>query len=127
MKTLKINNEIISDLLFSCTETVNGKEDNAALNLAMYSNGFTADNESSSALLNLARFMEDDSITSIEVTESDGNPVLYSTYYKKLKNIKIDIIAIKFRVKNLSFKFICLNFKSKTNMCGNNPHNKVKM
>ena len=91
MKTLKINNEIISDLLFSCTETVNGKEDNAALNLAMYSNGFTADNESSSALLNLARFMEDDSITSIEVTESDGNPVLYSTYYKKLKNISLTV------------------------------------
>ena len=93
MKTLKINNEIISDLLFSCTETVNGKEDNAALNLAMYSNGFTADNESSSALLNLARFMEDDSITSIEVTESDGNPVLYSTYYKKLKNISLTVQA----------------------------------
>ena len=91
MKTLKINNEIISDLPFSCTETVNGKEDNAALNLAMYSNGFTADNESSSALLNLARFMEDDSITSIEVTESDGNPVLYSTYYKKLKNISLTV------------------------------------
>ena len=91
MKTLKINNEIISDLLFSCTETVNRKEDNAALNLAMYSNGFTADNESSSALLNLARFMEDDSITSIEVTESDGNPVLYSTYYKKLKNISLTV------------------------------------
>ena len=91
MKTLKINNEIISDLLFSCTETVNGKEDNAALNLAMYSHGFTADNESSSALLNLARFMEDDSITSIEVTESDGNPVLYSTYYKKLKNISLTV------------------------------------
>ena len=91
MKTLKINNEIISDLLFSCTETINGKEDNAALNLAMYSNGFTADNESSSALLNLARFMEDDSITSIEVTESDGNPVLYSTYYKKLKNISLTV------------------------------------
>lgn len=91
MKTLKINNEIISDLLFSCTETVNGKEDNAALNLAMYSNGFTADNESSSALLNLARFMEDDSITSIEVIESDGNPVLYSTYYKKLKNISLTV------------------------------------
>ena len=91
MKTLKINNEIISDLLFSCTETVNGKEDNAALNLAMYSNGFTADNESSSTLLNLARFMEDDSITSIEVTESDGNPVLYSTYYKKLKNISLTV------------------------------------
>lgn len=91
MKTLKINNEIISDLLFSCTETVNGKEDNAALNLAMYSNGFTADNESSSALLNLARFMEDDSITSVEVTESDGNPVLYSTYYKKLKNISLTV------------------------------------
>ena len=91
MKTLKINNEIISDLLFSCTETVNGKEDNAALNLAMYSNGFTADNESSSALLNLARFMEDDSITSIEVTESDGNPVLYSTYYKKKKNISLTL------------------------------------
>ena len=91
MKTLKINNEIISDLLFSCTETVNGKEDNAALNLAMYSNGFTADNESSSALLNLARFMEDDSITSIEVTESDGNPILYSTYYKKLKNISLTV------------------------------------
>lgn len=91
MKTLKINNKIISDLLFSCTETVNGKEDNAALNLAMYSNGFTADNESSSALLNLARFMEDDSITSIEVTESDGNPVLYSTYYKKLKNISLTV------------------------------------
>ena len=91
MKTLKINNEIISDLLFSCTETVNGKEDNAALNLAMYSNGFTADNESSSALLNLARFIEDDSITSIEVIESDGNPVLYSTYYKKLKNISLTV------------------------------------
>ena len=91
MKTLKINNEIISDLLFSCTETVNGKEDNAALNLAMYSNGFTADNESSSTLLNLARFMEDASITSIEVTESDGNPVLYSTYYKKLKNISLTV------------------------------------
>ena len=91
MKTLKINNEIISDLLFSCTETVNGKEDNVALNLAMYSNGFTADNESSSALLTLARFMEDDSITSIEVTESDGNPVLYSTYYKKLKNISLTV------------------------------------
>ena len=91
MKVLKINNEVISDLLFSCTETVNGKEDNAALNLAMYSNGFTADNESSSALLNLARFMEDDSITSIEVTESDGNPVLYSTYYKKLKNISLTV------------------------------------
>lgn len=91
MKVLKINNKVISDLLFSCTETVNGKEDNAALNLAMYSNGFTADNESSSALLNLARFMEDDSITSIEVTESDGNPVLYSTYYKKLKNISLTV------------------------------------
>lgn len=91
MKVLKINNEVISDLLFSCTETVNGKEDNAALNLAMYSNGFTADNESSSALLNLAHFMEDDSITSIEVTESDGNPVLYSTYYKKLKNISLTV------------------------------------
>ena len=91
MKTLKINNEIISDRLFSCTETINGKEDNAALNLAMYSNGFTADNESSSALLKLARFMEDDSITSIEVTESDGNPVLYSTYYKKLKNISLTV------------------------------------
>ena len=91
MKVLKINNEVISDLLFSCTETVNGKEDNAALNLAMYSNGFTADNESSSALLNLARFMEDDSITSIEVTESDRNPVLYSTYYKKLKNISLTV------------------------------------
>lgn len=91
MKVLKINNEVISDLLFSCTETVNGKEDNAALNLAMYSNGFTADNESSSALLNLARFMEDDSITSIEVIESDGNPVLYSTYYKKLKNISLTV------------------------------------
>lgn len=91
MKVLKINNEVISDLLFSCTETVNGKEDNTALNLAMYSNGFTADNESSSALLNLARFMEDDSITSIEVTESDGNPILYSTYYKKLKNISLTV------------------------------------
>ena len=91
MKVLKINNEVISDLLFSCTEKVNGKEDNAALNLAMYSNGFTADNESSSALLNLARFMEDDSITSIEVIESDGNPVLYSTYYKKLKNISLTV------------------------------------
>lgn len=91
MKVLKINNEVISDLLFSCTETVNGKEDNTALNLAMYSNGFTADNESSSALLNLARFMEDDSITSIEVTESDGNPVLYSTHYKKLKNISLTV------------------------------------
>lgn len=91
MKVLKINNEVISDLLFSCAETVNGKEDNAALNLAMYSNGFTTDNESSSALLNLARFMEDDSIASIEVTESDGNPVLYSTYYKKLKNISLTV------------------------------------
>lgn len=91
MKVLKINNEVISDLLFSCTETVNGKEDNTALNLAMYSNGFTADNESSSALLNLARFMEDDSITSIEVIESDGNPVLYSTHYKKLKNISLTV------------------------------------
>ena len=53
-----------------------------ALNLAMYSNGFSVDSESSSALLSLACFMEDDSVTSIEVTESDGNPVLHSTYYK---------------------------------------------
>ena len=76
------NNKVIQDLLFSCTETVNKKEDNVALNLAMYSNGFSVDSESFSALLSLARFMEDDSVTSIEVTESDGNPVLYSTYYK---------------------------------------------
>ena len=110
MKILKINNEIISDLLFSCTETVNGKEDNAALNLAMYSNGFTADNESSSALLNLARFMEDDSITSIEVTESDGNPVLYSTYYKKLKNISLTVQTY-FSEKEESYPIIIsLNF-----------------
>lgn len=91
MKILKINNEIISDLLFSCAETIMGKEDDIALSLAMYSNGFSAENESSSTLLKLARFMENDSITSIEVTESDGDSVLYSTYYKKLKNISLNI------------------------------------
>lgn len=91
MRVLKINNEVISDLLFSCAEIVGSKDDNMALNLAMYSNGFSANNESSSALLKLARFMEDDSITSIEVTESDGNPILYSTYYKKLKNISLNV------------------------------------
>ena len=48
----------------------------------MYSNSFSVDSESSSALLSLDRFMEDDSVASIGVTESDGNPVLHSTYYK---------------------------------------------
>ena len=62
-----------------------------ALNLVMYSNGFSVDSELSSALLSLARFMEDDSVASIEVTELDGNPVLYSTYYKKLKNISLTV------------------------------------
>ena len=76
------NNEAIQDLLFSCAEIVNEKQDNVALNLVMYSNGFSVDSESSSALLSLARFMENDSVASIEVTESDGNPVLHSTYFK---------------------------------------------
>lgn len=91
MRVLKINNEVISDLLFTCNEIINNNNDNIALHVAMYANGFSTENESSSALLNLARFMEDNSIESIEITEEDGSAVLYSTHYKKLKNISLNV------------------------------------
>ena len=57
----------------------------------MYSNGFSVDNESSSALLSLARFMGDDSVTYIEITDADRHPVWYTTYQKKLKNISLTV------------------------------------
>lgn len=87
MKTLKINDEIISTLVEDCTETID--KDFLSINLVINCQGFGPENESSDELLKFKPFLNKQSIRKIEVISENEEILIYSTKYSSIENANI--------------------------------------
>lgn len=87
MKTLKINDEIISTAIEDCVEAID--KNSLSINLVIDCQGFGPENESSDALLNFKPFLDEQSIRKIEVISENGETLIYSTKYSVIESANI--------------------------------------
>ena len=88
MKTLKINDEIISESVKDCNEYLH--KTYLSIQLVLNCVSFGEDNESSNELLKFQPFLEEKSIHKIEVIAENGDSIIYSTKYYSLESVSLN-------------------------------------
>ena len=88
MKTLKINDEVISELVKDCNEQLH--KDYLSIQLVLDCVSFGENNESSDELLKFQPFLAEQSIHKIEVVAENGDSIIYSTKYDSMESVSIN-------------------------------------